>query len=113
MTNFDREINQNIGIEFDLFDGNSIEDLTEGNNKINMNNNNVNNIKKNTTTPTSSSSIEYKNGNNNDFTEKKTFDSDIDIDELLKYIDSDGDSVGNCLKSKKKKKKKNKKKKII
>ena len=109
MTNFDREINQNLGIEFDLFDGNSIEDLTEGNNKININNN-VNNIKKNTTTPTSSSSIEYKTGNNNDFAEKKKFDSDIDIDELIKKIDSDGDSVGNYLKRKKKKKKKKKKK---
>ena len=105
MTNFDKEINQSLGIHGDLFDNNSNEDFLDSTAKLNANSI-IANLKKNTTTPTSSSSIEYQS-NANDLLNR--FDSDIDIDDLIKYIDSDEGSVSSKTK-KKKKKKKNKRK---
>lgn len=105
MTNFDKEINQSLGIAIELFDNNSNEDFLDSTAKLNTNSI-ITNLKKNTTTPTSSSSIEYQS-NTNDIVNR--FDSDIDIDDLIKYIDSDEGSVSSKAK-KKKKKKKNKRK---
>ena len=77
MEYFDKEINLNA------------DELNVSNEEI---------IKKNNTTPTSSSTIEYQDNK---------IDSDIDIDKLIKYIDSD---EGETVKKKKKKRNRNKKK---
>lgn len=78
--------------EMEYFD----KEINVNEDELNVSNEEI--IKKNNTTPTSSSTIEYQDNK---------IDSDIDIDKLIKYIDSD---EGETVKKKKKKRNRNKKK---
>lgn len=90
MTLFDKEISRYNGRDDILGDSISGNEINEY----------VSSMKKNTT-PTSSSSIDYQKKS-----EENKINSDIDLDELVKYIDSTEEST-----HKKKKKKKNRGKK--
>ena len=96
-----RKINRLISVIEDDSKDKEMEQFDKAINLVNEDELNVSSeeiIKKNNTTPTSSSTIEYQDNK---------IDNDIDIDELIKYIDSDD---GETAKKKKKKKNKNKNK---